>query len=205
MNNKFIRNIILLCMFVFCPFLSIAKKAVLDIDLVLKKSVVYQKFLKDINKQINLNYIKFNKKISNLNKKEKEINDQVDLVTEEEIEYEKDKLNIKRNDIYSEIRNIETKLNQDNLYTYHVLITNIQDLVKKYVLNKYNLVLNNNIVIYSDSTVTNITDDIIYLINKETNIVNLSKLLLSDSNRQLFDENMLSNNKLNNINNNNIH
>ncbi len=198
MKNKLMR-IIVLFMFVFCPFLSIAKKAILDIDLVLKQSVVYQKFLKDVNKQINLNYVKFNDKIAKLNKEEKEVNDKVDLITEEEIENTKDTINIQRNKIYNEIRDIENKLNQDNLYTYHVLITNIQNLVKNYVLNKYNLVLNTNVVIYSDNTITNITDDIIYLINKESNIVSLSKLLLSESHRQLFDENMLSsNNKFNN-------
>ncbi len=139
---------------------SYSKVVILNVDKVIKNSIKYKKFIKNLNFKVNKKYLELNIKLSNLLNQEKKINNN------EKFKYLNKEINFKKKKILNRINNLKIFFNKKNIYIYKKILIKIKNiiylLIKKY---KYDLIIDSNIVIYHNSNILDITNNVIKKIN----------------------------------------
>ncbi len=139
---------------------SYSNIVVLNINKVIKNSIEYKKFIKNLNFKINKKYLSLNIKLNNLLNQEKIINNN------KKFKYLNNRINLKKKKIFNKINNLKIFFNKENIYIYKKILIKIKNiilfLIKKY---KYDLIIDSNVVIYHNSNILDITNNIIKKIN----------------------------------------
>ena len=165
---KIIFKAILFFFFFFSNYLLAENKIVfINIDKIINESKIGKKF----NEQIDKSYKKINEELllakKEIEKKEKEINNQKNILSEEELNKKLNELRKVINDHNLKKRNIDKNFRDQKIKQTNVLVQNLNKILAKYaqdnsisfVLQKKNIVIGKNDL--------DITNQIMEIFNKE--------------------------------------
>ena len=165
---KIIFKAILFIFFFFSNYLLAENKIVfINIDKIINESKIGKKF----NEQLDKSYKKINEELllakKEIEKKEKEINNQKNILSEEELNKKLNELRKVINDHNLKKRNIDKNFRDQKIKQTNVLVQNLNKILAKYaednsisfVLQKKNIVIGKNDL--------DITNQIMEIFNKE--------------------------------------
>lgn len=165
---KIIFKAILFFFFFFSNYLLAENKIVfINIDKIINESKIGKKF----NEQLDKSYKKLNEELllakKEIEKKEKEINNQKNILSEEELNKKLNELRKDINDHNLKKRNIDINFRDQKIKQTNVLVQNLNKILAKYaednsisfVLQKKNIVIGKNDL--------DITNQIMEIFNKE--------------------------------------
>ncbi len=171
--NYIIKFILFLNLLIFSNLYAISNNiACLDINYVLNNTHQYNKYLLKLNNIFKEYYIKYNKYINILTNKEKLLNNKKYFINLNKFKFLRFNLLIKKKKIFDNLNKIQYLLNKKNIKIYNKTMLKIFSLINNIsYINKYNLVFDSNHIFYYNKNINNITNYIIYIINKK-NIFN---------------------------------
>ncbi len=161
----YFRNFLLFFIFFFntCVF-SKTNIAIINFDNILKKSVVYNNFINNLNKNVNKKYIILKKKIDNIIKKEKILDKNI-LNNNSNL---KNEILSEKNKVYENIYKLELFYNEKSINIRNKFFLKVKNIINNLVKNyNYDLVIDSSVVIYNNSKIIDISKNIIDIINKK--------------------------------------
>ncbi len=171
--NYIIKFIILINLIIFNKLNANTNNiACLNVNYVINNTYQYNKYLLNLNNEFNKFYIKYVKYINILNNREKNLNETKYFINLNKFKFLKFILFIKKKKILNNLNKIQFFYNNKNIKIYKKTLLKIFSIVNNIsYINKYNLVFDLNSIFYYNNNINNITNYVIYIINKK-NIFN---------------------------------